>query len=69
LSIARHLRCRYCNKAILKAVRGRYGVPVAMKHGTLRLLYCAVCKKYTLAATMVINRRNARDIADIIGAS
>jgi hypothetical protein len=50
-------------------VRGRYGKPVVMKYGVLRLLSCTTCGKHSLAATIVVSSRNAKDISDIIGAT
>lgn len=69
MSIAKYLRCRYCRSVSLKAVRGRYGKPVSFKYGVLRLIECASCHKYNLVATLTVNKRNAEDIADIMGAS
>lgn len=69
MSVSKHLRCRYCRSPKVKTVRGRYGKPVLVKYGVLRLLVCHACGKHNLVATLVVNSRNARDISDIIGAT
>lgn len=69
MSVSKYLRCRHCRSTEVKTVRGRYGKPVVMKYGVLRLLSCSSCGKQSLAATLVVNSRNAKDISDIIGAT
>lgn len=69
MSLTKYLYCRYCRSPKVRTVRGRYGKPVAVKYGVLRLLVCDSCGKQSLAATFVVNSRNAKDISDIIGAT
>ena len=57
---------RTAKKPTLRAIRGRYGVPVARGLGVLRLLMCSHCKTKNLSATIVVAKRNADAIIEAI---
>lgn len=66
MSVGTHLACARCKHRTLRSVRGRYGSPVKVRKGTVRLMSCAHCGMRNMIACIVVNKKNADPVERLL---